>query len=127
MLLAIAVAGACPRWGCSSGGAPKPHSQHTVTVTFDYDFRQTPACSAKVTRGCVARFFVYDISNGRKQRRPLFEVPLPQNARGLVKGISDTSPRLDFESGRHLLEVKALTPDGTESGPPFATTWITIP
>ena len=128
MLLAIAVAGACPlKWGCSSGGAQQAHSQHSVTVTFDYDFGQTPACTAKVTSGCVARFRVFDISNGRKRRRQLFEVPLPPNAKGLVKGISGASPKLDFEPGKHLLEVKALNPDGVESGPPFATTWITIP
>jgi len=128
LALVIAVAGACPlNWGCSTDRAQQEHSQHTVTVTFDYDFRQTPACTAKVTRDCVASFRVYDISNGRKRRHQLFDVPLPQSAKGLVKGISGTSPKLDFEQGKHLLEVKALTPDGAESGPPFATTWITVP
>lgn len=36
--------------------------KHTITVKFDYNFTSTPACSQKVTKKCIAKFVVYDIS-----------------------------------------------------------------
>jgi hypothetical protein len=108
------------------------HGIHTITVTFDYDFRLTPACTATVTKKCVQEFVVYDISAGasKAKRYKLFTVPLPPNPTGMVHGIQATSPSLDFESGKHLLGVTALAP-GTdpnhESSPRACSTWITIP
>ena len=107
--------------------AQVPHGKHTVTVTFDYDFRLTPACSAKVTQKCVQRFVVYDISGGPSKRIRPFFVAVPDGASGPVNGIGGRSPELDFESGKHLLAVTAQNPEGVESDPSDATIWITIP
>lgn len=103
------------------------HGIHSVTVKFDYDFTKTPACSAKVTKACVQEFVAYDISAGVKHRTKLFVIPVPPGAKGLVQGITGTSPKLDFESGKHLLSVSAQEPDGTESKHRACTTWIEIP
>lgn len=142
---AAAVAGTPPRphaaqapkpGGTSNGanstqGAAPPatsHGLHYVTVTFDYDFSRTPACSEKVTTKCVQEFVAYDISAGVKNRIKLFEIPLPAKAEGVVKGITGKSPtKLDFESGKHLIAVVAREPDGTESMHRACTTWIQIP
>jgi hypothetical protein len=104
------------------------HGLHFVTVTFDYDFSKTPACSATVKKACVEEFIAYDISAGVKNRKKLFEIPLPPNPIGPVPGIKWKSPtKLDFESGKHLLSVVAREPDGTESKYRACTTWIEIP
>lgn len=108
------------------------HGVHTITVTFDYNFLLTPACTATVTKDCVQEFVVYDISAGasKAQRHKLFSVPLPPNPSGMVRGIQATSPPLDFESGKHLLGVTALEPatnSSSESSPQACTTWITVP
>jgi hypothetical protein len=104
-----------------------PHSIHAVTVKFDYDFTRSPACSEKVKNACVEEFVAYDISAGVKNRTKLFVIPAPPGAEGVVQGITGTSPKLDFESGRHLISVSARQPDGKESKHSACTTWIVIP
>lgn len=111
----------------TSHPAAPAHSQHSVTVTFDYDFGLTPACSKKITKACVQRFVAYDISAGAGHSAMLFQIPLPANPAGAVHGIVATSPKLDFESGRHLVSVTAQGPDGRQSRKSVCTTWITIP
>ena len=111
-------------------GSPRPgasHSVHVVTVTFDYDFSKTPACTAKITKHCITQFIAYDISGSAKNPVMLFPIPLPPNPGGLVKGITKASPPLDFESGKHLVSVSAMSSDGTHSKRSLCTTWITIP
>jgi hypothetical protein len=103
------------------------HSQHSVTVSFDYDFGLTPACSKKVTKGCVQQFVAYDISAGANHSSMLFPIPLPPNPVGAVHGIVATSPKMDFESGKHLISVTAQGPDGRQSRKSICTTWVTIP
>ena len=103
------------------------HGQHTVTVTFDYDFGLTPACTKKIIKSCVQQFVAYDISAGAKQASFLFPIPLPANPVGAVKGITATSPKLDFESGKHLISVTAQGPDGRQSKKSVCSTWIVIP
>src|SRR5271165_1772569 len=68
--------------------APAGSAQHSITVQFDYDFTKTPACTAKVTTACVQKFDVYDISGEKPYL--LFSIPAPQNAQGMMKGISAT-------------------------------------
>jgi hypothetical protein len=103
------------------------HGKHTVTLTFDYDFRKTPACTTKLVKGCIEEFVAYDISAGAKHRLKLFEIPLPSKPEGLVQGISATSPLLDFESGKHRIAVVARETGGIESHAAACTTWIVIP
>ena len=108
--------------------ATTSHGWHFVSVTFDYDFTKTPACSATVKTVCVEEFVAYDISAGVKHRTKLFEIPLPPKPVGLVHGITGKSPaKLDFESGKHLISVSACEPDGRESRHRACTTWIDIP
>lgn len=107
--------------------AATSHGQHTVTVTFDYDFRLTPACSSKITKNCVQQFVAYDISAGARHSTMLFPIPLPAKPVGAVPGITATSPKLDFESGKHLISVTAQGPDGRQSRKSVCTTWIVIP
>jgi hypothetical protein len=88
---------------------------HSITVQFDYDFTKTPACTAKVTTACVQKFNVYDISGDKPYL--LFSIPAPQNAQGVMKGISATSPRMWFAIGKHRIGVSAQMPDGEKSPP----------
>jgi hypothetical protein len=88
---------------------------HSITVQFDYDFTKTPACTAKVTKACVQKFNVYDISGEKPYL--LFSIPAPQNAQGMMKGITATSPRMWFATGKHRIGVSALMPDGEKSPP----------
>ena len=99
------------------GGLQTPHPHRTITikVTFDYDFRITPACSAKVTQGCVQQFNLYEV------------FPVPTGATGFVKGISATTEPYLFDSGRHRLAVSAQMPNGQESDLSECTTIITVP
>jgi hypothetical protein len=116
--------------GATPGGqsTATSHGLHFVTVTFDYDFTRTPACSATVKKACVEEFVAYDISAGVEHRTKLFEIPLPPRPVGLVHGITGKSPKkLDFESGKHLISVSAREPDGKESRHRACTTWIEIP
>jgi hypothetical protein len=111
----------------SQPAAVNSHGPHTVTVTFDYDFRVTRACTKKITQNCVQRFVAYDISAGAGHASMLFPIPLPAKPVGLVHGIVATSPKLDFESGQHLISVIAQGPDGKQSRKSVCTTWVTIP
>lgn len=90
-------------------------AQHSITVQFDYDFTKTPACTAKVTKACVQKFNVYDISGDKPYL--LFSIPAPQNAHGVMKGIAATSPRMWFAIGSHRIGVSAQMPDGEKSPP----------
>jgi len=103
---------------------PPVPSIHSITVEFNYDFSHTPACSPAIMKKCVEHFNIYDISSGKTK---LFDLPAPPKAKGLVQGLTGQSPRLTFESGRHLLGVSAVQPDGTESDPLLCTLWVVIP
>jgi hypothetical protein len=103
---------------------PAGSAMHTITVTFDYDFTKTPACSDKAKKQCVARFSVYDISSDKPYF--LFSAPVPDRAQGLMKGIRATSPRMLFAVGKHRIAVSAQEPDGKESPPRDCKTIIEI-
>jgi len=126
---AAIVAGVCFAQGqAQSQAQSQTQSQtpkHTITVTFDYDFTALHACSPKVTKKCIAKFIVYDIS-GQKPYK-LFTIPVPADANGPVKGISGVSQPLLFESGKHLLAVTAQKDSGEESSPHACSVWATIP
>jgi hypothetical protein len=90
-----------------------PANQHTITVMFDYDFQKNPSCAEKPTlRTCIRRFVVYDVS---RQSARLFAIPVPDGARGFMKGIKGQSPTGIYLPGMHLIAVTALTADGMES------------
>lgn len=103
---------------CSRILAPQSNnsqSRHTLTFTFDYDFRIRPACSSQVKKDCVQKFNFYDISHGIEKKVPLGSLPAPAGATGLVKGISFTSQRRLFSSGKHKVAVAAELENGFES------------
>ncbi len=111
-------------------------SRHKITVTFNYDFTHQAPCSAEIEakkhrkkskKSCIEDFVVYDISAGLPKRTKLMSIPVPQDARGMVKGIVATTPLLLFETGRHLIAVVAQTASGLESDPNRCTVWVTIP
>ena len=105
--------------------AASPESaKHIITLTFDYDFTKTPACSTTVKVHCVAKFSVYDISSHKPYF--LFFAPVPAGAHGVVKGITATSPQLLFAVGKHRIAVSAVEPDGSESPPHECKTIIEI-
>jgi hypothetical protein len=90
-----------------------PANEHTITVRFDYDFQKNPSCAEKpALKTCVKQFVVYDVSG---QRFRLFSIPVPDGARGLVKGIEGRSPRRIFLPGTHLIAVTAQNANGVES------------
>jgi len=101
-------------------------AKHSVTVTFDYNFDMTPACSEKVTENCVQQFNVYDISAGVEKRKRLFVILVDPAAKGVVNGITGTSPLLLFSPGKHLIAVVAQTPSGRKSDMGACVTWIEI-
>jgi hypothetical protein len=113
-----------PAGSASPAPASSDSAMHSITLTFDYDFTKTPACSATVKKHCVAKFSVYDISGDKPYF--LFSAPVPEGAHGLVKGITATSPRLLFAVGKHRIAVSARDPDGSESPPHDCKTIIEI-
>lgn len=129
-LIAIAVLllACVPLFAQSKSASAAPGSaKHSVTVTFNYDFTRTPACSDKVKKNCIMQFVVYDVSGGAKRRIKLFTIPVPAGATKIVNGISGKSPQLEFEPGRHELAVTAEMETGAESGTLAATVWIVVP
>jgi hypothetical protein len=90
-------------------------SKHSITLNFDYDFKNRHACAAPTSKKCVKQFNVYDISGNKLYL--LFAIPAPSGASGAVKGIKATSPELNFENGTHWLGVAAQMADGAESDP----------
>jgi hypothetical protein len=109
----------------SSSLAQSPPVKHIVTVTFDYDFTVNHACSAAVTKKCVAQFNVYDISGGKPYK--LFSIPAPPGASTPAKGITGDSQPLLFESGKHLFAVTAQMTGGEESNPRACSSWASVP
>jgi hypothetical protein len=111
----------------ASASSATPSAKHAVTVTFNYDFTRTPACSGSVKKKCIALFNVYDVSGGAKNRIKLFTVPVPAGATKVANGISAKSPELVWEPGKHHLAVTAQMDNGSESTTLAATVWVTIP
>ena len=116
MLAGVAVVG-CGRTASRGAEAAPPQNdpanQHTVTVTFNYDFKKNPSCAEKPTlKDCVKQFDVYDVSGVRFR---LFSVPVPAGATGLVKGITGVSPMRAFLPGTHFIAVTAENAAGVES------------
>ena len=99
--------------------------QHTLTVTFNYDFTTDNACSATVTKGCVLQFNVYDVTTGTPVK--LFSVPAPAGSTSAVTGITGTSGLLPLKSGVHTFGATAQMADGTESSPNASTATATVP
>lgn len=93
----------------------KSQSRHTITFTFDYDFRISPACSAGIKKDCVQKFIFYDISLGMARKVPLGSRPVPTDATGLKKGITFTTERRLFKTGKHMVAVAAQLENGSES------------
>ena len=100
---------------------------HRISFKFDYDFRETPACSKKVETKCVRQFALYDLSAGLDKKTKLGTAAVPEHAKGLVKGIAATTEPLLFNREKHLIGVAAEMADGTESDPRKCTTAVTIP
>ena len=107
--------------------AQKTPSTHTIRVTFNYNFAITPACSPSLTQKCVTRFNIYEISSGIAKSAKIGSIPVPANARGLVKGISGVSEPSLFNPGKHRIAVSAQMPDGTESDLRLCWTIVQIP
>jgi hypothetical protein len=101
--------------------------KYKIAFTFNYDFRVTPACSGEVKQACVQQFNFYEISKGISFRVKLGSIPVPADAKGLVKRISGTTEPFLFVPGRHRVAVAAQMPNGEESDLSKCTTIIKIP
>jgi hypothetical protein len=110
-----------------TAGAQGTGSKHKISITFNYDFTQTPVCPAKTAKTCVTQFNLYDISAGVAKSTKLMSFPPPAGATGVVKDIKATTPPLLFEPGKHLLAVTAQMTKGDESDPNKCTIWVEIP
>ncbi|HEY6945968.1 MAG TPA: hypothetical protein VI431_12570 [Candidatus Acidoferrum sp.] len=108
------------------GSVLRSQSTHTITFTFDYDFKITPACSPTVKEKCVEQFNFYDISAGIPKRVKLGSFAVPPGSAGLVKGMSVTTKPLLFNPGRHMFAVSAQMPNGRESDLGECTTIVKI-
>jgi len=115
----------------SATQGPVPHA---ISVTFDYDFDRTPACTGNIKRRCVQQFVVYDISGGPNHPYRIGVVALPDHPFGQRRAIpGKTDPHI-FESGRHLIAVTAqeLEPqphplESSTIGCASCTAWVNIP
>jgi hypothetical protein len=105
-------------------GAPAS-AVHSIGVAFNYDFTRTPACTATVTKNCVAKFEVFDISVPGIQHL-LFTIAVPPGAAGKSNLIKASSARLPFVIGKHRLGVSAITPENLKSDPALCQTIVTI-
>jgi len=101
---------------CGTTAADGTTSQHTVSVTLNYDFSVDNACSASVTTGCVKQFNIYDITGGGTPLK-LFSIAAPSGASSAVTGITGTSGAVTLRSGVHTFAATAQMADGTESSP----------
>jgi hypothetical protein len=113
MILGVALAG----WGQAQTAQPVPQkdpaNQHSITVTFSFDFGKSPSCEEKpALKTCVKQFVVYDVS-GKKFR--LFSFRVPEGARGFVNNITGQSPTRIFLPGTHFISVTAQNAAGAES------------
>jgi hypothetical protein len=129
-LAGLGMAFACAEGfgGGAQGGtrpAAPPSAVHSIGVEFNYDFTKTPACSATVTKNCVAKFQVFDISVPGIQHL-LFTIAVPAGASGKTNPIKANSPRLPFVIGRHRLGVSAVTPENLKSDPLLCSTIVTV-
>ncbi|MGD0403429.1 MAG: hypothetical protein ABSB66_09535 [Candidatus Acidiferrales bacterium] len=106
-----------PPSAAQTAEAPAQVVQRTVSVTFDYDFSAFPPCSAKVTKKCIQQFNVWEVSAPTPIF--LFSIPIPPDAKGLVKGITGTaSKKRALFTGPHRFGVSAkMAPPGGESDP----------
>jgi hypothetical protein len=116
-VFAVALALTAATIGATTG-------QHTITVTFNYDFTTDNACSATVTKGCLQQFNIYDVTTGTPVK--LFSVPAPSAANSAVTGITGTSALLPLKSGVHTFGATAQMADGTESSPNASTATATV-
>jgi len=91
-------------------------SQHTVSVTLNYDFSVDSACSSSVTTGCVKQFNIYDITGGGTPVK-LFSIAAPGGANSAVTGITGASGPVTLKAGVHTFAATAQMADGTESSP----------
>jgi hypothetical protein len=99
--------------------------KHVVSVTFDYDFTETSACSPTIFTGCIAQFNVYDV--GARKPVKLFSIPAPAGAHLLTKDIVGKSQPLAIGSGKHVLAVSAETASGQESSLQECTAGTVLP
>jgi hypothetical protein len=100
-------------------------SQHTLTVTLNYDFSVDNGCSTTVTTGCVKQFNIYDITGGGTPVK-LFSVTAPSGANTAMTGITGTSAQLTLKAGVHTFAATAQMADGTESSPNASTATATV-
>jgi hypothetical protein len=100
-------------------------SQHTVSVTLNYDFSVDNACSSTVTTACLKQFNIYDITGGATPVK-LFSITAPSGANSAVTGITGTSAALTLKSGVHTFAATAQMADGTESNPNASTATATV-
>jgi len=117
-----------------AGPATQGPVPHRISVTFDYDFDRTPACTEKIKRRCVQQFVVYDISAGPSHPYQIGVVALPDHPFGQRRAIpGKTDPHI-FESGRHLIAVTAQEPEpqphpleSNTVGCASCTAWVKLP
>lgn len=108
-----------------AGIAAGTGSQHTVTVTLNYDFSVDNACSSTMTTGCVKQFNIYDITGGGTPVK-LFTIAAPSGANSAVSGITGTSGLVTLKAGVHTFAATAQMADGTESNPNGSTATATV-
>ena len=100
-------------------------SQHTITVSLNYDFTVDNGCSSTVTTGCVKQFNIYDITGGATPVK-LFTIAAPSAANTSMTGITGTSAMLTLKAGVHTFAATAQMADGTESNPNASTATATV-
>ena len=106
-------------------GAGMPAApNHTLTVTFNYDFSTDNACSASLTTACLKQFNIYDLTTGTPVK--LFSITAPAGDNTAVTGLGGTSGLISLTSGVHTFGATAQMADGTESSPNASTATATV-
>lgn len=106
-LTKLTVALLLPVASAIAGGACVAQTEspkHTIVVTFDYDFTAVPACSEKVTKKCIAKFVVYDISG--KNRTSCSRFPFLLAPRERLRGFQEKASRFSSSLGNTYWEFR---------------------
>jgi len=107
--------------GMKSAGTPP---QHTIQVTFNYDFTNAKGCKEKETGRCVKRFIIYDITDVKNPVR-LFSLAVPDDVKHIIYQIKGSSSA-PLDDGERTFAATAQWADGTESDKDACKVTVTV-
>jgi len=105
----------------SAASAAPP--DHTLSITFDYDFRPINSCKIKASKPCVTQFLLYDITGPKPVL--LFTMNAPKGEKKARTGLTG-SGSVPLTDGLHTFALTAQLVTGEESDPTKCTATATV-